>query len=322
MELNKKQLYFAPLEGIGGYIYRNAQADFFPRADKYFSPFLAPNQNRCFSPKEKRDILPENNKTIHLVPQILTNNAEIFCRTADALGELGYEEVNLNLGCPSKTVVTKFRGAGFLADPDRLDAFLEEIFDHTELKISLKTRLGIESGQEFPGLLKIYRKYPLAELIVHPRVQQDYYKNKPQQDAFALALAQMDCPVIYNGDLFCAGDYEAFVKENPEVPGVMFGRGVLADPALFGEVRHQMHLEKETLKAFHQRLLEDYTEEMSGERNVLFKMKELWYYLAHSFTNSEKYAKKIRKVQRLADYKEIVRSLCAEQEICENTFNG
>lgn len=315
-------LYFAPLEGIGGYIYRNAQADFFPKADKYFSPFIAPNQNRSFNPKERKDIAPEHNENIVLVPQILTNNADIFIRTAKDLHALGYGEVNLNLGCPSRTVVTKYRGAGFLAKPEELDHFLEEIFSKTDVEISLKTRLGMEHEEEFEELLAIYNKYPVKELIIHPRIQTDYYKNKPRMEAFSGALERSANRIVYNGDIFNPAQTEKFRTGHPRVDTVMLGRGVLADPCLFGEVRGTERLTKDRLRDFHARLLEDYQREMSGERNVLFKMKELWYYMAHVFTDSEKYAKKIRKTQRLCDYKEIVRSLFAEQEIRPSDFSG
>lgn len=315
-------IYFAPLEGIGGYIYRNAQAEFFPKADKYFSPFLAPNQNRSFSSKEIRDIAPENNTTISLVPQVMTNDAEIFVRAAKELKNLGYEEVNLNLGCPSRTVVTKGRGAGFLAEPERLDRFLEQIFAGTELKISLKTRIGIDAPEEFERLFEIYRKYSLEELIVHPRIQKDYYKNRPNMEVFSKIFPDAPYPVVYNGDIFSKKHFERFAKAYPSVDRVMLGRGVLADPCLFGEIRGQEELTKEKLREFHNRLFADYTEELSGDRNVLFKMKELWFYMAHVFTNHEKYAKKIRKTQRLSDYKEAVRSLFSEQEIQPGTFCG
>ena len=315
-------LYFAPLEGIGGYIYRNAQADFFDRADKYFSPFLAPNQNRCFGSKEKKDIAPENNENVYLVPQIMTNDAEIFVRTAKELKALGYEEVNLNLGCPSRTVVTKCRGAGFLADPERLDRFLNQIFEQSGIKISLKTRLGIENEEEFERLFELYRKYPLEELIIHPRVQKDYYKNRPHMACFADVPGKAPFPVVYNGDIFNQNCFERFHAEYPGVDRVMLGRGVLSDPCLFGAIRGKENLTKEKLREFHGRLLADYTEEMSGEKNVLFKMKELWYYMIHVFTNHENYEKKIRKVQRLCDYKEIVRSLFAQEEIRNSDFSG
>lgn len=307
-------LYFAPLEGIGGYIYRNAQADYFEKADKYYSPFLAPNQNRSISPKEYKDIAPEHNEDITLVPQIMANNAEIFLKAAQELEQLGYKEINLNLGCPSRTVVTKYRGAGFLAKPDALEQFLEEMYSKLNIRLSLKTRLGMEDEEEFEHLLDIYNKFPVSELIIHPRVQTDYYKNTPRMESFLNALEKSKNPVVYNGDIFNKEKYQQVMKQM-DVSGVMLGRGVLANPALFGEIRGTEKLSKERLWEFHERLLADYTQEMSGERNVLFKMKELWFYLAWSFTNTEKYEKKIRKAQHLSDYRLVVKQLFFEQEL-------
>lgn len=307
-------LYFAPLEGIGGYIYRNAQADYFEKADKYYSPFLAPNQNRSISPKEYKDIAPEHNEDITLVPQIMANNAEIFLKAAQELEQLGYKEINLNLGCPSRTVVTKYRGAGFLAKPDALEQFLEEVYSKLNIRLSLKTRLGMEDEEEFEHLLDIYNKFPVSELIIHPRVQTDYYKNTPRMESFLNALEKSKNQVVYNGDIFNKEKYQQVMKQM-DVSGVMLGRGVLANPALFGEIRGTEKLSKERLWEFHERLLADYTQEMSGERNVLFKMKELWFYLAWSFTNTEKYEKKIRKAQHLSDYRLVVKQLFFEQEL-------
>ena len=168
-------LYFAPLEGIGGYIYRNAQADYFEKADKYFSPFLAPNQNRSISPKEYKDIAPAHNEGIHLVPQIMANNAEVFLKAVQELEQLGYQEVNLNLGCPSRTVVTKYRGAGFLAKPEALAQFLEEVYGRINIRLSLKTRLGMEDEDEFEHLLTIYNKFQETDLHIHSRVTTEQY---------------------------------------------------------------------------------------------------------------------------------------------------
>lgn len=324
-------LYFAPLEGIGGYIYRNAQAEYFGGADKYFSPFLAPNRNRSISPKEYKDISPEHNANIRLVPQIMANNADIFVCAARELEMMGYREINLNLGCPSRTVVTKCRGAGFLAKPEALEHFLEEVYGQINIKLSIKTRIGLEEEEEFIHLLEIYNRFPVEELIIHPRVQTDYYRNMPHMDAFWKALQKSVNPVVYNGDIFDAGCYETFcdsVKHFASagnasasqgyakgLTAVMCGRGVLANPALFEEIRGSGRLTKERFREFHDRLLADYTQVLSGDRNVLFRMKELWFYMARSFTNSASYEKKIRKAQHLDEYRLIVRKLLAEQEI-------
>lgn len=166
------KIYTAPLEGITGHVFRTALYHHFGGADKYFIPFIRPNQNGNFSTREKQDIMPENNLNMYPVPQILTNKAEDFLRTAEKLEAYGYKEINLNLGCPSKTVISKMRGSGFLAYPDELEQFLDEIFRKCKLEISIKTRIGKESPDEFVRLLDIYNKYQMKELIIHPRVQQ------------------------------------------------------------------------------------------------------------------------------------------------------
>ncbi len=326
-------LYFAPLEGIGGYIYRNTQADFFPKADRYFSPFLSPGTGKKLTPGEYRDISPEHNENIHLVPQIMTNRAESFIRTAYELKTLGYEEVNLNLGCPSRTVVTKGRGAGFLAYPEKLDAFLNDIFAKTDAAVSVKTRIGMEEPEEFMRLLEIFNRYPISELIIHPRLQTDYYKNHPDMEMFSYASEHTKLPVVYNGDLFSVSDVLRFSGKYPEVGTVMLGRGVLCDPALFGEVRaafselsmsetEKSLLPKERLREFHDRLLSDYAKALSGEKPLLYKMKEIWFYMIHVFTNHENYEKKIRKAMRLSDYRAVVDRLFIEQDLQVSDFKG
>ncbi len=309
------ELYFAPFEGISGYLYRNAQAAFFPKADKYFSPFVSPGIKRRLTRREYKDTLPENNTTLRLVPQILTNSAEAFLQTTEELRGLGYTEVNLNLGCPSRTVVSKGRGAGFLGRPAELASFLDEIYEKAKVDISIKTRIGMADPAEFLPLLKLFNRHPVTELIIHPRLQSDYYNNHPNLAVFGEALAAAKMPVVYNGDLFTAADVAAFCEKFPDVERLMLGRGVLANPALFGEVRGEGALTKEALFAFHQRLLADYEEHLYGDKVVLYKMKELWYYMHHSFEGGEKYLKKIRKAQRLAEYKMIVRGLFSEANL-------
>ena len=308
--------YFAPMEGVTGYIYRNAHHDFFPGIDKYFAPFISPSNNGAFHPKELRDVMPENNVAgIVLVPQILANRAEYFIQAANDLKKLGYEEINLNLGCPSGTVVAKKKGAGFLEDPEKLDTFLEEIFSKTSQKISIKTRIGINSPEEFEELLQVYNKYPLEELIIHPRIQKDFYKNHPNLAVFSEAYQKSRNPLCYNGDLFSKKEVDRFCGDYPSVDCVMIGRGLIANPGLVEEIKGEPALTKEHLKAFHDRLYDDYKAILSPEKIVLCKMKEVWSYMVESFTNSQTYAKKIRKVQTPAEYHVVINKLFREESL-------
>lgn len=307
--------YFAPMEGITGYIHRNAYEAVFPGIDKYFTAFIAPNQNGKLSAKEKNDILPEHNDGMYVVPQMLTNRAEDFLLTANKLMEYGYREVNLNLGCPSRTVVSKYRGAGFLAKPEELDRFLDKIFSECKAEISIKTRTGIERAEEFYRLIEIYNRYPVKELIIHPRTQQDYYKNKPDWDIFKEAVSLSGHPICYNGDIFSVQDSINLQDRFPELDKLMLGRGLLYNPGLADMLKGKPAPSKEKIRKFHDMVYEGYRQVLCGDKVVLFKMKELWTYMSYLFTDNKKYAKKIKKAEKLPAYEAAVSSLFSEQEI-------
>lgn len=295
------KFYLAPMEGITGFVYRNAYHKYFEPFDKYFLPFISPNPRGKLAPWEAADIMPEHNVGMHAVPQILTNRADEFINTANKLKEYGFEEVNLNLGCPSKTVVAKYRGSGFLARTEELECFLTEIFDRLSMKISIKTRIGRWDADEFEELLDIYNKFPLEELIVHPRVQKDFYGNTPDMKTFKRAYEESKCPVCYNGDVFSADDYIEKTKAYSDLEMVMLGRGVLKNPRLLGEIKGVRNSTKDDYRGFHDELLEGYLCTIYGEKNAIFKMKEIWGYLKNSFRFEEKDLLSIR----MSDNKEM-----------------
>lgn len=305
------KIYLAPLEGITGYTYRRALYQCFGGFDKYFIPFILPNQKGHLSTREKKDIMPENNEGMYAVPQILTKNAEDFIQTAETLQEYGYKEVNLNLGCPSKTVVTKGKGSGFLAKPEELERFLTEIFDALsgEVKISVKTRIGKEDPEEFPALLELFNKYPMEELIIHPRVQKDGYGNVPRLELYELAEKQSLNPLCYNGDLYTREQIRNFAERFPGTERLMFGRGFLRDPGLlYNEGKDPKDI-FEKFWAFHDLVYEGYQERNMGDRNVLFKMKELWSYQVYQFSEPERLFKTFKKVQDCNEYEQMIRNL-------------
>ncbi|MDU5108132.1 MULTISPECIES: tRNA-dihydrouridine synthase family protein [unclassified Clostridium] len=307
--------YLAPMEGITGHIYRNAYNKYFNNMDKFFTPFITPNTSKSFKTKELRDILPENNSGLNVVPQILTNDSEGFINTSMKLKELGYKEVNLNLGCPSGTVVSKYRGSGFLAKREELDKFLDEIFKISDLKISIKTRIGKDRPEEFYELIKIYNKYPLKELIIHPRTREDFYGNKPNLEIFNDALNLSNSPVCYNGDIFTTEDHNKFVNNFPNVEKVMIGRGILANPGLLDEIKENIVLDKNILKEFHDEIFTNYRNAFNEDKNAIYRMKELWGYMIYIFSDNKKYIKRIKKAQKIEDYNEAVLSLFREQDI-------
>ena len=303
--------YMAPLESVTTWIYRQAHAKIYGRLDKYFIPFLEPHEKRDFKTRELQEILPEHNENIYAVPQILTNRSEGFIKLAKALKDWGYEEINLNLGCPSKTVVTKGKGSGFLAKPEELERFLTEIFDSLsgEVKISVKTRIGKEDPEEFPALLKLFNKYPMEELIIHPRVQKDGYGNVPRIELYELAEKQSVNPLCYNGDLYTREQIRNFAERFPGTERLMFGRGFLRDPGLlYNEGKDSKDI-FEKFWAFHDLVYEGYQERNMGDRNVLFKMKELWSYQVYQFSEPERLFKTFKKVQDCNEYEQMIRNL-------------
>lgn len=307
------KFYLAPMEGITTYIFRNAYNRCFGGIDKYFTPFIA---SRKMNRRELNEILPEHNKNLNVVPQILTNRADEFLQITGRIAEYGYQTVNLNLGCPSGTVTARKRGAGFLSVPEELDQFLYEIFDKSQLNISIKTRIGVDSVDEWEHILEIYQKYPLEELIIHPRLQKEFYKFTPHKEAYLAAMNTLtDIPLCYNGDITSKQSYDALMEQIPQTDCIMAGRGILKNPALVLQLKQSDSTKvftKENLKSFHDEIFENYTSIMDGEKPVLFKMKDLWTYLIASFEKPDKYLKKIRKASGFLEYNAAVNLLFLE----------
>ena len=302
------ELSFAPMEGITYAIYRLLHARLFPGAARYYAPFIAPDSSGRFKAGSLRDVLPENNEGLPLVPQLLCNAPAPFLAVAEELGALGYEEVNLNAGCPSGTVVAKHKGAGMLGDPAQLDACLAEIFSRCPLRVSVKTRLGLHSAEEFPDVLAVYRKYPLSRLIVHVRDRDGMYKSEPDVEAFAPALS-CPFPVEYNGNIFTPADLDSLRQRYPNLSAAMLGRGAVTNPALFRELRGGTALTAEELENFHDRLVEEYLASGLAPIFTVSRMKELWFYQLCMFPGSDRAGKAILKSRTLPDYRAAVSAL-------------
>ncbi len=307
-DLMRKQIYFAPLEGITGYIFRQAHKKYYRGVDKYFIPFVSPTQNRELTSREKNDVIPEHNVGGNTVPQILANSSSYFLDAAEVLQEYGYEEINLNLGCPSGTVVSKGKGAGFLGDLEKLDRFLDEIYQKCKCKISIKTRIGIEQPEEWEKILEVYNRYPISELIIHPRCRVAFYKGSPNLEAFQYGFENSTTAVCYNGDICTDEDFQN-IATRFNVSSVMIGRGFVSHPALADEIKGYGTFDKDVFSKFHDEILCGYEEIMSGDRNTLFKMKELWFYFIDQFPGKEKIYKKIKKAQTVREYRQAVQEM-------------
>lgn len=308
-----QEYYAAPMEGLTGWRWRQVYAALFGAADRYYTPFLSPNANFEFQTKELQEIDPENNRDLPVVPQILTNRAEYFIWAAKECRARGYTEVNLNLGCPSGTVTGKNKGAGLLREPDILRPLLDGIFGALpDLKISVKTRIGWDDPAQWPALLDMLSDYPIALLIVHPRVRTEFYKGAAHRDVFAWTQAHTNLPLCYNGDLFTPADAAAA----PALP-LMLGRGLQSDPSLLRRLRGGRRATVSELQAYHDALCAAYRRDYSGNTLTLHRMRELWNYLSASFQDPAPILRAARKSRTLTAYDQAARAFFAQARLSE-----
>ena len=293
--------YFAPMEGITDSIYRRVHHQYFPGIDRYYMPFFSPTMHRCLTRKEDRELPIADSVSFTAIPQVLTKNPEDFLWAAQQCADRGYSEVNLNVGCPSGTVVAKGKGAGMLADPEGLDRFLEHIFSKTPIPVSVKTRVGLKEDEEFPHLLDIFNKFPICELIIHPRVRTDFYQPPLRLSSFSYALENSKLPLCYNGDIGSMKTLKETQLRFPQVDAYMIGRGLVGDPGMLTPDGTNVKV----LEQFHAHLLEEYSVCFGSARNAMFRMKENWHYLSDHFKGGEKLFKSLRKTTDLEEFQRL-----------------
>ena len=297
--------YIAPMEGLTDGLFRRLHHTYFPGVDRYYMPFISPTQHRCLTNREARELPMADSVPFVAIPQILTKVAEDFVWAAGQCAERGYTEVNLNLGCPSGTVVAKGKGSGMLADPDNLDRFLDAVFSASPLPVSVKSRLGVTDPQEFPRLMEIYNQYPIVELTLHPRVRKAFYSGSVDMEMFAYCAENSKNPVCYNGDICSLEDIERIKVRFPQVDSVMIGRGLIGDPGMLTPGGTTV----EALEGLFDAMLNEYLTAFGGSRNAMFRLKEHWGMLIHRFEDSEKLGKRLRKTTDMEEYKAITREI-------------
>lgn len=309
-------IYFAPMEGVTDAIYRRTHHERFGGIDKYFIPFVSPTQDKRLPPREMRAIAPEVNRGLPVVPQILTRDADLFLWLSLRLAEMDYTEVNLNLGCPSGTVTAKGKGAGMLLDLDTLRRFLDEVYQKAPLPVSIKTRIGYASVDEWEPLFELLDLYPVSELIVHPRTRQEFYRGDVHLDIYAKICEQVHHPLIYNGNLYTMPDIRDLKNTTIRSEGLMIGRGLLSNPALAREEKGGSPLTVEEIRGFHDALYRAYAE-IYPERIVLGKMREVTKYLACCFRDPKKPLKLVFKAKNADCYLDAVSMLMQHELLPE-----
>lgn len=292
--------YFAPMEGLTDSIYRREHHRFFGGVDRYYMPFFSPTIHRALTSREIRELPKAESEAFTAVPQVLTKDPGDFLWAAEVIRDLGYGEINLNIGCPSGTVVAKGKGSGMLRDLDELARFFDSVFSDSPLPISVKTRIGLENPAEFVVILELYNQYPMQELIIHPRVRKQFYDGQVHREWFAYAMEHSRNPLCFNGDIRTSSETDALQAQYPGLNAVMIGRGLVADPGMLSG-----GTDIAVLEAFLNALMDSYETEFASCRNALFRMKENWAHLHDHFEGSDRLWKKMRKTTDGAEFRRL-----------------
>lgn len=298
------KLWLAPLHGITSHTFRNTLCRHFGGIDCYMAPFLPVQPAGKFRPKVWQDIAPENNTAVPLIPQLMGNRPEQFVDTMNILHEqFGYEQFNINIGCPSSPVVRHTRGCGLMPHPDMVEAIVAAVTSKTPFRLSLKMRLGLHNADEGRMLLQRLNGYPLDFLVIHPRLGDELYEGKPHWEIFEEFCNMTHHKIVYSGDIFTKEDYLTLSKRFPKVDTWMLGRGMLQNPFLAEEIKGQdVSNKKERFLAFYQ----DLTKELlpiRGEQGTLANLKELWHYFAVFMQMPDE---ELQRLLRICDLKEFL----------------
>lgn len=311
------KLIMAPMRGYTDRIFRGIWARHFSGLDEAMTPFIPLGKIERIPDKLLKDFLSPEKRPFSVTPQALGNDSTAFILLAQRLADLGYEELNWNMGCPFRMVARKSKGSGLLSQPDLVDAFLERVFTASPLEISVKIRLGRKSSEEMHALLPVLNRYPLSRVIVHPRVGVQMYEGRPDLEAFSLFLEKCGKPVTYNGDIWSVADHEAVSTRFPKVDSWMLGRGLLSNLFLAEHLRGMpaRQDEKERFTNFYQDLENAYAESLSGPSHLLSRLKGLWACFCPFFEKGENVFKKLRRIERLDCFRKEVASFIERAEI-------
>ena len=316
--MNQPFLSLGPFQGITDAPFRNVLKRHFSGIDKFYTPFFTGIHKDHAKNLQGEEIDPSCNDVETLTPQILSTDAEEILRFAKQCNQLGYKEINLNMGCPFPRVANKKRGCGLLPYPDKVEALFERVFGEIDINFSVKCRLGYFSADEINAILPIFNRFPLSELIIHPRVGKQLYKGEADVERFKALMPMINAPLVYNGDIVSVESFERIRDVIQPVNQFMLGRGILANPFLAEEIRGGAYNAPEKTERLHNYIIDLYEDRLchaGGSPKVLGRMKELWSYLMNSFDEPQNVWRKIKKINALKEYEEQVERIFEQHEL-------
>ena len=302
------KIEFAPLQGYTDAIYRTMHNKVFGGINSYYSPFIRLEKGEVRQ-KDIKDILPENNENINLVPQIIVNSNVEFLKLTESVSNLGYKRININMGCPFPLQTKKGRGAALLQNTNHLEDIVESINSINDIDFSIKMRLGMDSAEDAKGALEIINKAKLHHLTIHPRIAKQQYKGEIDYQTFDYIYQNCLHPIIYNGDILSQEDIYNIINIYPKIEGIMIGRGLLAKPYLAMELNKTIRLSVSErlsmIMKLHDAIYDHYSSVMQGEHQLLLKMKTFWEYLDEEI--GKKPYKAIKKSVNIKKYELAIR---------------
>jgi tRNA-dihydrouridine synthase B len=301
---NTPYFYLAPLRGVTDNIFRNAFENHFGKFDFLLAPFIPTVKGSYVNPSHVRDVDPEHNDTNRVIPQIIGNDATDIITLANHMASLGYQSVNLNLGCPHPQITRKKRGSGLLPYPEMIKTLLDKIMSEIKCSFSVKVRLGLLSADDLDLVIPVLNQFPLAEVIIHPRTGVQMYEGTVDLESFQKYSAMLKSPVTYNGDIWSLDHFKRYSSLFQTTTRWMLGRGVVSNPFLLKELADGAIVKKDisVLKSFHDELFRKSSERLSGPSHLLGKMKEFWSYVANMFSDSKRILKKVQKKTSIIAY--------------------
>lgn len=303
-------LLSSPLQGFTDFRFRNAQNKIFGGIDTFYSPYIRLNGKLVIKPSYERDLLPENNMDLEVIPQVMTNDADEFIFVAKYVQELGYKELNWNLGCPYPMVTKSGMGSGLIGNPEKINHILERAHAESDIIVSMKMRLGYDNSEEILEVLPILDTYPIKNIAIHARIGKQLYKGGVHLDAFQQCIDNTIHKLYYNGDITSVAKFHEMQERFPSIDHWMIGRGLISDPFLPSMIKNnstEYPVNKiELFSAFHDTLYAIYSESLSGSTHILLKMYHLWEYFSATFSNPHKVLKKIKKAQSIRNYEAAV----------------
>ena len=303
-------LSLGPFQGITDAPFRNVFKRHFGGIDKFYTPFFTGIHKEDHAKNlQGEEIDPRCNDVETLTPQILSTDSEEILRFAKQCKQLGYKEINLNMGCPFPRVANKKRGCGLLPYPDMVEVMFERVYEDIDIKFSVKCRLGYFSPEEIEAIIPVFNRFPLSELIIHPRIGKQLYKGEADVERFKALIPYINAPLVYNGDVFSRESFEHIREQVQPVNQFMLGRGILANPFLAEEIRGGAWNAPERTARLHAYIVDLYEDRLrhaGGSPKVLGRMKELWSYLMNSFEEPQVVWRKIKKINALKEYEDAV----------------